>query len=213
MPQTASRPRPAARLLSQSAFTLVELLVVIAIIGILIALLLPAVQSARESARRIQCAGNLKQTALAALNFHDTNGSFPLGMELNDSNLATSTFWVRLLPYLEAQAVYDRWEFDPVVISSRETSNSRYDPQISVAASVIPILICPSDEFEQTTFVLTGPPSATASLNGNGGGGGFYGVCSYGGNYGTASYYFINGPEPILADGIFFMTGPGSLLS
>src|SRR5271156_3928606 len=71
---TTSGPRGARR-----AFTLIELLVVIAIIAVLIALLLPAVQAAREGARRAQCVNNLKQLGLAAANYHDVNGAYPMG--------------------------------------------------------------------------------------------------------------------------------------
>ena len=87
------------------AFTLVELLVVIAIIGILIALLLPAVQAAREAARRLQCTNHLKQMGLAVHNFHDAQkGIVPLG-----TRRYRASFYMLVLPYIEQQALYDRF--------------------------------------------------------------------------------------------------------
>ena len=89
-------------------FTLVELLVVITIIGILIALLLPAVQAAREAARRMRCTNNLKQIGLAILNYESTHGVFPPSHTRNyNHNMLTF-----ILPYVEQQAVYDRYRFD-----------------------------------------------------------------------------------------------------
>lgn len=88
-------------------FTLVELLVVIAIIGILVALLLPAVQSAREAARRMQCKNNLKQLALAGHTFHEAQGMYPYGRKYDIWDTYT---WTQLiLPQIEQQAIYDRY--------------------------------------------------------------------------------------------------------
>ncbi|HWL07457.1 MAG TPA: DUF1559 domain-containing protein [Planctomicrobium sp.] len=100
-------------------FTLIELLVVIAIIAILVALLLPAVQQARESARRTQCKSNLKQLGLALQNYHDVHSAFPigegLGVSVTSSSCADSRVrapWTVLsLPYLEQTALYQSFDF------------------------------------------------------------------------------------------------------
>src|SRR6185369_1865432 len=90
--------------LVRRAFTLVELLVVIAIIGVLVALLLPAVQAAREAARRTQCTNNLRQIGVAFQNFHDVNGRF---MPMVGANINGSWGWgAALLPYLEQDNLF-----------------------------------------------------------------------------------------------------------
>ena len=95
--------RPLKRLpMAPRAFTLVELLVVIAIIGILVSLLLPAVQAAREAARRTQCTNNAKQVALAMHLYHDSQGRFPIGF-----NNITWSWSVRIFPYMELPALAD----------------------------------------------------------------------------------------------------------
>src|SRR5688572_25384501 len=92
---------------NRSAFTLVELLVVIAIIGVLVALLLPAVQAAREAARRMQCSNNLKQLALALHNYEGTYKTFPpAGIDSNQMS------WVvMLLPFIEQQPLFGNFNF------------------------------------------------------------------------------------------------------
>jgi prepilin-type N-terminal cleavage/methylation domain-containing protein len=94
-----------AHALRRSAFTLIELLVVIAIIGILIALLLPAVQKIREAAARMTCSNNLHQIGLAMYNYESSNNAFPPGV---DARYASAC--VYLLPYLEQSAVYNNFD-------------------------------------------------------------------------------------------------------
>lgn len=123
-------------------FTLVELLVVIAIIGILIALLLPAVQAAREAARRSQCLNNLKQLGVAMHNYHDTHKWLPPG--LGGNGCCWGTWQPIILPYLEQEALsdlYRNWGGD-------DSSGPRYSTSpntTNVCVRRIPTLTCPSD--------------------------------------------------------------------
>src|SRR5580658_4210550 len=104
---------------SRRGFTLIELLVVIAIIAVLIALLLPAVQAAREAARRSQCVNNLKQIALASMNYHDVNNAFPtqIGSPSTTGGLAgtnqdTRVSWLlEILPQMEQSSIYNAYNY------------------------------------------------------------------------------------------------------
>jgi prepilin-type N-terminal cleavage/methylation domain-containing protein/prepilin-type processing-associated H-X9-DG protein len=134
--------RSIRRHISNRGFTLIELLVVIAIIAVLISLLLPAVQSAREAARRAQCTNNLKQLALAAMNYHDQVGTFPIGIPFKpdpDFGWALgpeqSTF-VSMLSQFEQGALYNAMNFSRSIYSG---------PNQTVYATGLATLWCPSD--------------------------------------------------------------------
>ena len=130
-------------------FTLVELLVVIAIIGVLVALLLPAVQAAREAARRMTCSNNLKQVWTAALTYESNHGHLPIsfahtgydGMENGEASNGLS--WMAgILPFLGQQAVYDTMNFDGSCVSEL----GMYRPENKRARETfIPTYLCPSD--------------------------------------------------------------------
>jgi len=94
----------------RQGFTLVELLVVIAIIGILVALLLPAIQAAREAARRSECTNNLKQLGLALHNYHDTHRTFPYRQGGPGSSGNRLSGMVGLLPFMEQATLFDQIE-------------------------------------------------------------------------------------------------------
>jgi prepilin-type N-terminal cleavage/methylation domain-containing protein len=103
---------PLARFARRPAFTLVELLVVIAIIGVLVALLLPAVQAARESARRMQSQNNLRQIGIAMHNHHDVWKVFPASHSLTKDGKPGLSWRVHILPFVEQNALYDQFHLD-----------------------------------------------------------------------------------------------------
>ena len=141
---------------SHKGFTLVELLVVIAIIGILIALLLPAVQAAREAARRSSCTNNLKQIGLALHNYHDTNKTFPPARQGGDGtkppnfrgaytiySRSGQSGMVNILPYLELQALLDSLTVNNLPLFSPV---SGWDAGLDAARGMRPpVFVCPSD--------------------------------------------------------------------
>lgn len=174
-PCRALRPTSAPSLRSdrsRGGFTLVELLVVIAIIGVLIGMLLPAVQQAREAARRITCGNNLRQIGIALQNYHSVHQHFPPGgVEFRfgnargngppQRNLAWSAF---LLPQLDQQNVFDRIDFNQAFDS---------DANAEAAATVLPVYLCPSSQRRSDTNAQSRGP------------------CDYGGIFGER----INGPN------------------
>lgn len=124
--------------LFRRGFTLVELLVVIAIIGILIAMLLPAVQMVREAARRMSCANNIRQIGLGLMNFESVHGHLPPGWDTNHL-AAEEPGWgwsALILPQLEGQNVYDRIDFD-VAISDHDHED--------IVQTAVPLFLCPSE--------------------------------------------------------------------
>lgn len=155
---------------NKSGFTLVELLVVIAIIGILVAMLLPAVQSAREAARRMQCVNQIKNIALAMHNYHDTNKSFPPAAEfLSDSQnvnpLKDTRLWenwaIKILPYLEEQVLVDQLHLDELTRLTDDPSQSSgasvtTNTHADVISTNLPVMLCPSDANNDQPFVKDG---------------------------------------------------------
>jgi prepilin-type N-terminal cleavage/methylation domain-containing protein/prepilin-type processing-associated H-X9-DG protein len=137
---------------ARRAFTLIELLVVIAIIGVLIALLLPAVQAAREAARRAQCLNNLKQIGLALHNYHSAHDTFPVGGSRQMCDLAKdppSYEWnnwsaqTLLLPYLEQTPLYNATNFDCAPLYDPECPLS--NTNITSFNTRVASFLCPSD--------------------------------------------------------------------
>ncbi|QEG37350.1 Type II secretion system protein G precursor [Bythopirellula goksoeyrii] len=136
----------------RKGFTLVELLVVIAIIGVLVALLLPAIQAAREAARRMQCQNNLHNLALAVLNYESQNKALPPSIELPVVNnkvelkaTGSRLSWiVRILPFIEQQGLYDQFDLDELAFQQ--------DANLAPETKFIQMLLCPTDQAQGRSF-------------------------------------------------------------
>jgi len=165
------------------------LLVVVAIIGVLVSILLPAVQAARESARRMQCQNQLRQLALATHEYHDAQLMFPSGV---DQSLFPTppvyrcfSLFTYLLPYLEETSRALQWELADPLLNTTGGTGAR-------TAAVVGTFVCPSD-------VLPENPILSSQ-------GWYQALTSYGGSGGTRSYFLPSAT----VDGIFHTTGPAS---
>src|SRR5689334_4783176 len=173
-------------------FTLVELLVVIAIIGILVALLLPAIQAAREAARRSQCVNNMKQLGVAMQNYHDVHKKLPMG----SWSCCWGTWQMSILPFIEEQQLADMYQWSPNIktgnldlgydnayqYSSDDGTSTTHNPPVhnlQVVQHRIATLTCPSDEPQVNTKFV----SAATYHN-------------YVANYGNTNHF---GSSPLLA--------------
>ena len=181
---------PSARKAQRSAFTLIELLVVISIIAVLIALLLPAVQAAREAARRAQCINNLKQIALAAVNYTESNGTTPIHEHRRASDYdgtshgysGNRAWYCPILPYMEQSAMFNALNF----INSNSYLGVPFDGlktglNSTVETTTVASFLCPSDGVRNTLWgtgnfsyvantarprniLLPGEPASTGTL-------------------------------------------------
>lgn len=124
------------RVRRSSGFTLIELLVAIAIIGVLMSLLLPAVQQAREAARRVGCTNNLKQLALAVHNYHDANRAMSSWVYPSDERIDLWSWGAMILPYVDQGALYGQLDFNGFPM----------DPDnVTEIATSLPVFRCPSE--------------------------------------------------------------------
>jgi prepilin-type N-terminal cleavage/methylation domain-containing protein/prepilin-type processing-associated H-X9-DG protein len=169
-------------------FTLIELLVVIAIIAVLMGLLVPAVQKVRDAAANLQCKNNLKQLAVAAMNYHDAKGFFPAGSvcrqgigNFSNSTSYYDTWSISLLPYLEQDTIYALWNPNIPNIAPDGVAGANF---AKMRQSLVKVYICPQDPSAGAGFMPYQPDTGNDyKSNGTGGPSG--------------SGPFKNGPYPL----------------
>jgi prepilin-type N-terminal cleavage/methylation domain-containing protein/prepilin-type processing-associated H-X9-DG protein len=177
-----------------TAFTLVELLVVIAIIGILLAMLLPAVQSAREAARRLSCQNNLKQFGLALLNHEATLGYIPPGSRMKLGSAGPEigpNANVALLPFLEQAAIESLWDH----------AHSYWEQDPTVLATPIPMFTCPSNDAQTISdqaFEEVGVPAGLRLA-----------TTDYAFSRGATDAWCVSNEYPPRENGLFHIVGDG----
>lgn len=185
------------KMMKRLGFTLIELLVVIAIIGVLVALLLPAIQQAREAARRTQCLNNLKQLGLAIQNYADANGGLPPSIAIGLTATGTADFdgWsahARVLPFAEADPLYESLNY---AVSYDRPENT------TISVQRVSLFLCPSDpkSSQGQSHTFSGIP-----------------VLAFGSNYGwTMGDWYVTGgvgPEPLPAGSPVDRTPPRSAI-
>lgn len=163
----------------RTAFSLIELLVVVAIMAVLMGLLMPAVQKAREMANRLKCQNQIRQLTIAAYAYHNETGAFPPSRWRDDTVTPNKrwTQFVLLAPFMEQNAIYQQWDF---------TNFDNNKTPVRVVGYAIKLIVCPSDNI---TGLDNSDPSAP------------YGLTSFGGNAGTSSEDGTGGEA---RDGVIF---------
>jgi prepilin-type N-terminal cleavage/methylation domain-containing protein/prepilin-type processing-associated H-X9-DG protein len=201
--------------MQRKAFTLIELLVVIAIIGVLVGLLLPAVQKVREAANRMSCSNNLKQLGLAAHNYLGTFNTFPPGTNLDPFPVTFTSslpkpafppvvlgqafsFFEALLPFVEQDNIYKQLNFASNPNFYKKSWDSQYNPgncdvPNAPGSTIIKTFLCPSDiGLKQTRWPVTGTLNGQVYT---------FGANSYGGCAGTVAFFVTD----MTQDGVFFI--------